>query len=117
MHKKCIDLSSQFFIKLGMSIHCSTEVEDAFNAAGMEDVIREERNSKGNTKLDSKAQQWSKISLDQIMVPSLLGSGVAETEEIAKTMAESMLKELDNEYANGTVPNCALRLMLGRKSR
>jgi hypothetical protein len=115
VHTKLVDHASQLIIKLGMSTHCSTQVVDALKAVGMEDIIREERNSYWYKDLASRTMQWSKVSLENLLPPALLASGVVESQEEAKRETESMLEELDREYGTGVIPNFPLRSMVGKK--
>lgn len=115
VHAELIDLTSRCFDTTGSSIRISEDLEEAFKAAGLEDVVREERNSYWNGELASLTRKWVRISFEGAVARSLQWEGRARDFETAKELMRPMLGKLDREYAGGVVPNCAFRIVLGLK--
>ena len=115
MHAGIIFQTSKFFTGLGMSVFCSDEIEAGFKAAGFRWTVKESRNSYWDRELVPLTQKWAKVLLGTVLPRSLNWEGKAKDMEAAKKMAKPMLEALDNEYAGGVVPNCALRVIIGQK--
>jgi len=115
VHAGIIFQTSKFFTGLGMSVFCSDEIEAGFKAAGFRWTVKESRNSYWDRELVPLTQKWAKVLLGTVLPRSLNWEGKAKDMEAAKKMAKPMLEALDNEYAGGVVPNCALRVIIGQK--
>lgn len=116
MHAGVIFQTSKFFTGLGMSVFCSDEVEAAFKVEGFKWTVKEPRNSYWDRELAPLTQKWARALLGNALPRSLNWEGKAKDIEAARKMANPALEALDKEYANGVVPNCALRIIIGQKS-
>ncbi|KAF8866196.1 S-adenosyl-L-methionine-dependent methyltransferase [Acephala macrosclerotiorum] len=115
VHNELHELGKRFLIGVHMSIHCSREILDGMKQEGLEDVVRDERNSYWYTSLAVDAQRWAWWSFDEIIEKALVWSGTAKDEETAAKMTKEKLDSLEEEYQGGVVPNFPQRIVIGRK--
>ena len=92
-------------------------VQDTLAAAGLEHVRREERNSYWlkNPELDADLQTWFRLSFQTTLPRVFLLLGRVKHERSANALADEALKEINEDFKSGTVPNFPQRVILGSK--
>lgn len=115
VHKETHDSSCLAVTALGISLKVTKEIPEALESAGLEDILREERNSWWRDDLAFDCQQFCFLGTKLGGVNFLLWSGQAKDRDSAKAINKARLEKMEEEMNAGVMVNFPFRVMLARK--